>query len=92
MSESLSREATELAEESGRKLRRWLILFERKLAEAEQRGDPCDLKDFAVFTAALERLLKIGKLASAARKENAPHDGLPAVDIDAIRSLLAEED
>lgn len=87
----LADKALNLAGDSAGKLERWLLLFEAVLSDAEEGGRLCELKDFAVFLAALERALKIAKLAATLTPENADATG-PRLDKDALRELLSEED
>lgn len=90
-SQELAEKALALAAESTAKLERWLALFESRLAEAEQSDTPCDLKDFVAYTTALERSLKIAKLAQLLAPETAD-DRAETLDPDALRKLLSEED
>ena len=87
----LGRQAVLLAEESGRKLGRWLELFERRLAEAEATEALCDLKEFVAFTTALKRVLEIARIAETLSPEEKDEGGAP-LDTDALRALLSEED
>ncbi len=87
----LSRTALALAADSAAKMERWLTLFESVLSEAESQGSTCDLKEFSMFLTALERALKIAKLAKSISTEE-EHGAGARLDTDALRQLLFDED
>lgn len=87
----LAEKALRLAGDSADKLERWLALFETRLAQAEASATPCELKEFVACTAALERTLKIARLAQMLRP--ADRDGAEAaLDPEELRRLLEEEE
>ncbi|CAN5435702.1 hypothetical protein BH09SUM1_BH09SUM1_17800 [soil metagenome] len=80
-----------LTEQASAMLARWLVLFETRLAEAESSESLLELKELVQFLTALERSLKIARLADLLRPKGA--DGSQhEVDPEALRRILLDED
>ena len=80
-----------LTKQTSAKLARWLVLFEARLAEAESSESLLELKELIQFLTALERSLKIARLADVLRPEN-PDGKQPELDPETLRRILLEED
>lgn len=89
-SQSLAQQALALADESAGKLERWSVLFENRLAEAEQEGRLLELKEFVAYLTALKRTLEIARLAQAITPGAEGDHG--TLDSEALRKILLEED
>jgi len=70
-------------------LNRWLDDYEARAAASEA---PPDLKEFGLYAAALERTLKIARLADVLRSDAvADGDASHPLAADALRALLFED-
>lgn len=89
---NLTDPALQLAEATIGKLERWLALFEIRLAEAEERGAPADLKELVAFLTALKRTLEIARIAEVLAPHHADDEQAAELDPESLRRLFSEED
>lgn len=84
--------ALDLAAKAEDQLERWSALFEVQVCLAEESHKPFELKEFVAFTAALERLLKIKKLAATFSSEEQRGSKRAPIDLESIRDGFFPED
>lgn len=67
-------------------------LFEADMAAAESLEEAPELKDLVALLTAIKRILEILRVAELMHPDSAAHGQLPAVDPEALRRILSEED